>query len=374
MEERAVCPASVCSLIPGLTAAIAANPAAAAEFAVATILSIPKRSSAGDSQLPGVLGALTTALAPAEDATKAAVCEGILALLAHHPRALPSGRSSTDEQGMQAQPFAEAAPQMKSVAVAAVLSRQAGMVDELQSACQAQGEMGAGLTDSAAAAAALRTAVAPEEQSALIHHLLLCTSAPGACSVLEVWAALQPLCGCFCRADTHAVEHLPCLPQWIVAQVLLSLSSASVQGSGSYCGLTKPQSVPATPGSIMCLCKGFQPCLSSACCGLLQVRASSAGTGLPVLPDSLAAVCCGSGGCSREPVLAALAELRGGPCDAAAAQLMQAVDGGLLSWLTSGAAAQEASIRGPLLTICLAEVALSDLQVTGVHGVLLGRR
>ena len=77
---------------------------------------------------------------------------------------------------------------------------------------------------------------------------------------------------------------------------------------------------------------------------LLQVRASSGGTGLPVLPDNLAAVCCGRGGCSREPLLAALAELRGGHCDAAAARLVQAVDGGLLSWLTSGAGAHEAGI------------------------------
>ena len=227
MEERAACPAPVYSLIPGLTAAVAANPAAAAQFAVAAILSISKGSSAGASQLPGVLGAFTTALAPAEDATKAALCAEISALLAQSLRAAPSGQSSADGQRLHPQPFAEAAPQVSSLAVAAVLSRQADIVGELQSACQAQAGTGADLTDSAAAGVALRTSLARDEQSALIHHLLLCTSAPGACSVQEVWAALQPFCGCYCQAETNAIEHLPSLPQWLVAQVILSCSSAS---------------------------------------------------------------------------------------------------------------------------------------------------
>ena len=74
------------------------------------------------------------------------------------------------------------------------------------------------------------------------------------------------------------------------------------------------------------------------------MKASIAGTGIPVLPDSLAVVCCAHGGCSREPVLAALAKLHGGPCDAAAERLLQAVDNGLLSWLLSGAEVHMASL------------------------------
>lgn len=87
------------------------------------------------------------------------------------------------------------------------------------------------------------------------------------------------------------------------------------------------------------------------------MEGSSAGTGLPVLPGSLACVCCAQGASIREAVLAALGELRGGPCDAAAAQLMQAADGSLLSWLVSGAEAHEASTQDACLLCVLAELA-----------------
>ena len=223
MEERAVSSAPVYRLIPGLTAAVAANPAAAAEYAVAAMVSISGASSAGGSRLPSVLGVLTSALATAADATTAAFCEGVSALLAHCPGALSAGCGSADGERLQAQPCADAAARVSRLAVAAVLGRQVDIIAKLRSACQAQG----GLADTAAPGPALSNVLALEEQAALLHHLLLCTSAPGACSVQEVWAALQPLCGCYCRqqAGTSAAEESPSLPQWLVAQVLLDWSA-----------------------------------------------------------------------------------------------------------------------------------------------------
>ena len=44
---------------------------------------------------------------------------------------------------------------------------------------------------------------------------------------------------------------------------------------------------------------------------------------LPVLPDSLACMCCSAGAAAREPVLAALSEQRGGACDRTAQVLLR---------------------------------------------------
>ena len=224
MDERGVRPAPLYSLIPGLTAAVAANPAATADFAVAAIDSISNSSSQGCCTLPAVLGALTSALAPAEDATRAAVCEHMSALLANHPTALAPGCSTAGRNRVQAvPPPADAAVQVKRLAVAAVLSRHAGIICKLQRACQAEESAGVGLQVGAMGDPALLSALAPHEQSALLHHLLLCPFAPGACSVQEVWAALQPLCwSCFQeqQAAASSAEHAPSLPQWLAAQVL----------------------------------------------------------------------------------------------------------------------------------------------------------
>ena len=92
--------------------------------------------------------------------------------------------------------------------------------------------------------------------------------------------------------------------------------------------------------------------MCETCRCILQVSAACGGNGLPLQPDALARLCCCGGPGTALPkahILAALSGLHdsGGACGAAAAQLMRAAEGGLVSWLRAGAAPDQAMASAP---------------------------
>ena len=207
--------------IPGLAAAVAANPAAAADYAVAALLT---PSASASSYVPALMRALTPALALASGATGASFAARVCAEVLHMITPAAGAPAGPLSSHIPSQQTLEAALQVRQLAVAAALTRDVKLAAALERAyqtCEHAKQQQQQLPSMAGALGALESPLSLEEQAGLVQHLLLCPTPAGE-AIGELWRALQPLCSQYCRESAHPAAglHALLLPQWLPAQVL----------------------------------------------------------------------------------------------------------------------------------------------------------
>ena len=221
--EDAAAASCVHHIIPSLAAAVAANPAAAADHAIAALQSSP--AGAG-LHAAAWMRALTPGLAQASYETTAAFSERMCSQLQPLFTGCSGSSESTASAGTAAGRHGQALPgvmqRVRQLAAAAALTRDAAAVNALVSVCQACWDAAQQLPSPSGAPPALESVLGLEEQAALVHHLLLCPAAAAASGGSGgLWRALHPLCRAYCVESAHpnAEVHGRLLPQWLPAQV-----------------------------------------------------------------------------------------------------------------------------------------------------------